>query len=143
VQSVWNEVHNVQRTIPSKHTNTAEAKSAAKAAGESPTPRLLQLRYHEAMTKPFLSFAAVLLLTCASAMAQPQTAPPDPTQPETAKDDHKLAPENAKDDDKLKPETATDTRKPTKRDKAAANAKRGVRSNTPPPKRKPPADGAR
>jgi hypothetical protein len=106
-------------------------------------PRLLQLRYHGAMTKPFLSFAAVLLLTCASAMAQPQTAPPDPTQPETAKDDHKLAPENAKDDDKLKPETATDTRKPTKRDKAAANAKRGVRSNTPPPKRKPPADGAR
>ena len=85
------------------------------------------------MVRPLLPLTAVLLLTCVPALAQPQTAPADPTQPETAKDDHKLTPETAKDDDKLKPETATDTRKPTKRDKDAANAKRGVRSNTPPP----------
>ena len=91
------------------------------------------------MVRPLLSSAAVLLLACASALAQPQTAPADPKQPETAKDDHQLAPETAKDNDKLKPETATDTRKPSKRDKDANNAKRGVRSNTPPPPpRKPP-----
>lgn len=80
----------------------------------------------------------MLLLTCAPALAQPETAPADPTQPETAKDDHKLTPETAKDDEKLKPETATDTRKPSKREKDAQNAKRGVRSNTPPPPHKPP-----
>ncbi len=91
------------------------------------------------MVRPLLSIVAVLLLTAAPALAQPETAPADPTQPETAKDDHKLAPENAKDDDKLKPETARDTRKPTKREKDAQNAKRGVRSNTPArPPEKPP-----
>jgi hypothetical protein len=82
----------------------------------------------------------VLLLTCAPALAQPQTAPADHLQPETSKDDHRLVPENAKDNDKLKPEDATDTRKPSKRDRDAQNAKRGVRSNTPPPRpaHKPP-----
>jgi hypothetical protein len=90
-----------------------------------------------------LSLTSVLLLTCAVALAQPETAPPDPTQPETAKDDHQLMPETAKDDEKLKPETATDTRKPSKRETDAKNAKRGVRSNTPPPpshKPQPPRD---
>jgi hypothetical protein len=121
------------------NTNTAEAKSAARAACESPTARLLQLQYDRLMVRHLLASVAVLLLTCAPALAQPETAPADPTQPETAKDDHKLTPENAKDNDKLKPETATDTRKPTKREKDADKAKRGVRSNTPPPPpRKPP-----
>jgi hypothetical protein len=95
--------------------------------------RLLQLRYHRLMGRPLFSLTAVLLLTCAPALAQPPTAPADPTQPETAKDDHALTPETAKDDDELKPETATDARKPSKREKDAENAKRGVRSNTPPP----------
>ena len=90
------------------------------------------------MIRPLLSFTAVLLLTCTSALAQPETAPADPTQPETAKDDHKLSPETAKDDNKLKPETATDARKRTKREKDAQNAARGVRSNKPPPQHKPP-----
>jgi hypothetical protein len=94
---------------------------------------LLQLQYYLAMVRSSFAFAAVLLLACASAVAQPETAPADPTQPETAKDDHKLAPENAKDNEKLKPETATDARKPSKREKDAQIAKRGVRSNTPPP----------
>ncbi len=85
------------------------------------------------MIKPLFSFTAVLLLTCAPVLAQPETAPADSTQPETAKDDHKLTPENAKDDDKLKPETATDARKRSKREKDADKAKKGVRSNTPPP----------
>jgi len=97
------------------------------------------VQYHWAMVRSLLPLAAVLWLTCAPALAQPQTAPADPTLPETAKDDHKLTPETAKDDDKLKPETATDSRKPSKREKDAANAKRGVRSNKPPsPPRKPP-----
>ena len=91
------------------------------------------------MARPLLSLTAVLLLTCAPALAQPETAPPDPTQPETAKDDRKLSPETAKDDDKLKPETATDGRKPTKREKDAQKAAGGVRSNKkPPPQHKPP-----
>jgi hypothetical protein len=101
---------------------------------------MLRLQYDRAMINPLLSLTAVLVLTSAPALAQPQTAPADPTQPETAKDDHKLTPENAKDDDKLKPETATDARKPTKRQKDANNAKRGVRTNTPPPPpHKPPS----
>lgn len=100
---------------------------------------MLRLQYDAVMMRPLLSVTAVLLLTCASAVAQPQTAPADRTQPETAPDDHKLTPENAKDNDKLKPENATDTRKPTKREKDANHAKRGVRSNTPPPPpQKPP-----
>lgn len=90
------------------------------------------------MVRPLLSLSVVLLLTCAPALAQPETAPPDPTQPETAQDDYKLSPETAKDDDKLKPETATDERKPTKREKDAQNAARGVRSNRPPAQHKPP-----
>jgi hypothetical protein len=90
------------------------------------------------MVRPLFSLVAVLVLTCAPALAQPQTAPADPTQPQPAKDDHKLLPDNAKDNDKLKPEDATDTRKPSKRDKDAKNAKRGVRSNRPPPPTKPP-----
>lgn len=98
------------------------------------TAHLLQLQYRD-MSR--FSLTAVLLLTCTSALAQPETAPADPNQPETARDDHRLTPETAKDNDKLKPETATDTRKPSKRDKDAQNAKRGVRSNNPPP-RKPP-----
>lgn len=122
------------RIAPSQQTNlnTAEAKSAAQAACETPTARLLQLRYDGAMVRRLLSITAALFLTCAAAQAQPQTAPADPLQPETAKDDHKLSPENAKDDNKLKPEDATDTRKPSKRDRDAKNAKHGVRSNTPP-----------
>jgi hypothetical protein len=91
------------------------------------------------MLRPLLSSAAVLLLTGSPVLAQPQTAPADSTQPETAKDDHKLTPETPKDDDKLKPENATDTRKPTKREKDAKSAARGVRSNKPPsPAHKPP-----
>ena len=85
------------------------------------------------MVRSSLSLTAVLLLTGAPALAQPETAPADPTQPETAKDDHKLQPANGKTDHKMVPEDATDTRKPSKREKAAENAKRGVRSNTPPP----------
>jgi hypothetical protein len=109
------------------------------AVCESPTARLLQLQYDRVMLRPLLSFAAVLLLTGAPLLAQPQTAPPDPTQPDTAKDDHKLTPETPKDDDKLKPENATDTRKPTKREKDAKSAARGVRSNKPSsPAHKPP-----
>jgi len=91
------------------------------------------------MLRPLLSSAAVLLLTGSPVLAQPQTAPADSTQPDTAKDDHKLTPETPKDDDKLKPENATDTRKPTKREKDAKGAARGVRSNKPPsPAHKPP-----
>lgn len=115
------------------NTNTAEAKTGAKAPCASSTARLLRLQYDRGMVRRLFSLAAVLLLSCAPALAQPATAPADPTQPETAKDDHKLLPENAKNDDKLKPEDATDTRKPSKREKEARNAKRGVRSNTPPP----------
>jgi hypothetical protein len=91
------------------------------------------------MVRPLLSLAAVLLLTCAPALAQPETAPADPRQPETAKDDHKLAPETATDADKLKHQTERHTRKLTKREKDARHAAQGVRSNTPPPpKQKPP-----
>jgi hypothetical protein len=60
---------------------------------------------------------------------------PDARQPETAKDDQKMKPETAKDDQKLKPETASDA--PPKRsssERAAEIAKKGVRSNTPPPR---------
>ena len=127
------------RSISSRATHTAEAKSAARTACAIPRAPLLQLQYDRLMIRSSaLSLAAVLLLTGAPVLAQPETAPADPTQPETAKADHKLTPETAKDDDKHKPETATDTRKTTKREKDARHAARGVRSNTPAPKHKPP-----
>jgi hypothetical protein len=66
---------------------------------------------------------------------QPETATDKEVgAPETARDDPKLKPETAKDDQKLKPETASDV--PTRLSssaKAAEVAKKGVRSNTPPP----------
>ncbi len=58
---------------------------------------------------------------------------PDSHQPETAADPKSSGPETAKDDSKLKPETATDAPKLSAAQKAAEQAKQGVRSNTPPP----------
>jgi hypothetical protein len=58
---------------------------------------------------------------------------PASNQPETASDPPSSGPETAKDDSKLKPETATDTPKLSAVQKAAEQAKQGVRSNTPPP----------
>jgi hypothetical protein len=66
---------------------------------------------------------------------QPETAvDKEVGVPETAKDDSKLKPETAKDDEKLKPETASDAPpKSSASEKAAEAARKGVRSNTPPP----------
>jgi hypothetical protein len=58
---------------------------------------------------------------------------PDSHQPETASDPRSSGPETAKDDSKGKPETATDVAKKSATQKAADQAKQGVRSNTPPP----------
>ena len=58
---------------------------------------------------------------------------PDSHQPETATDPPSSGPETAKDDSTLKPETATDVPKLSAAQKAADQAKQGVRSNTPPP----------
>ena len=58
---------------------------------------------------------------------------PDSHQPETATDPQSSGPETAKDDSKGKPETATDVPKESATQKAADQAKQGVRSNTPPP----------
>ena len=58
---------------------------------------------------------------------------PDSHQPETASDPPSRGPETAKDDSKGKPETATDVPKESATQKAADQAKQGVRSNTPPP----------
>jgi hypothetical protein len=58
---------------------------------------------------------------------------PDSHQPETASDPQSSGPETAKDDSKGKPETATDAPKESATQKAADQAKQGVRSNTPPP----------
>jgi hypothetical protein len=74
------------------------------------------------------------------AVEHPDTTPdpavdqtqPDAHQPETAADPKSSGPETAKDDSKLKPETATDAPKPSATQKAADQAKQGVRSNTPP-----------
>jgi hypothetical protein len=52
--------------------------------------------------------------------------------PQTARDDQKLTPETAVDDQKLTPETASDAAKPSRSRLAAATARQGVRSNTPP-----------
>jgi hypothetical protein len=57
---------------------------------------------------------------------------PDSHQPETASDPPSSGPETAKDDSKGKPETATDVPKESATQKAADQAKQGVRSNTPP-----------
>jgi hypothetical protein len=57
---------------------------------------------------------------------------PDSRQPETATDPQSSGPETARDDTKLKPETATDAPKLSATQQAAEQAKRGVRSNTPP-----------
>jgi hypothetical protein len=75
------------------------------------------------------------------AVEHPDTTPdtaadqtqPDSHQPETATDPKSGGPETAKDDSKLKPETATDAPKLSAAQKAADQAKQGVRSNTPPP----------
>jgi hypothetical protein len=100
-----------------------------------------------------------LLLTGATALAQAQTAPsraptapgvtraiehpdttpdttvdqtqPDSHQPETASDPQSKGPETARDDQKSAPETATDAPKLTATQKAAEQAKQGVRSNKP------------
>jgi len=58
---------------------------------------------------------------------------PDSHQPETASDPQSSGPQTAKDDSKGKPETATDVPKESAIQKAADQAKQGVRSNTPPP----------
>jgi len=58
---------------------------------------------------------------------------PDSHQPETASDPQSSGPETARDDSKGKPETATDVPKESAIQKAADQAKQGVRSNTPPP----------
>jgi len=58
---------------------------------------------------------------------------PDSHQPETASDPRSSGPETAKDDSKGKPETATDVAKKSATQKAADQAKQGVRSNTPSP----------
>jgi hypothetical protein len=58
---------------------------------------------------------------------------PDSHQPETATDPPSSGPETAKDDSTLKPETATDVPKLSAVQRAADEAKQGVRSNTPPP----------
>ncbi len=103
---------------------------------------------------------AALVLAGASALAQAQTAPsraptapgvtravehpdttpgpavdqtqPDSHQPETASDPPASGPETARDDTKLTPETATDAPpKLSAAQKAAEQAKQGVRSNKP------------
>ena len=58
---------------------------------------------------------------------------PDPTVDQTQPDANQ--PETAKDDNRGQPETATDAPKPTPQQKAEEDAKRGVRSNTPPPEK--------
>jgi hypothetical protein len=58
---------------------------------------------------------------------------PDSHQPETAADPRSSGPETAKDDSKGKPETASDVAPKSALQKAADQAKQGVRSNTPPP----------
>ncbi len=113
------------------------------------------------MPKLSLCLFTALALTGAAALAQAQTsthapsAPgvtravehpdttPDPTvdqsqpdshQPETASDPRASGPQTARDDPKLgKPETATDAPKQSPVQKAADQAAKGVRSNTPPP----------
>ncbi len=57
---------------------------------------------------------------------------PDSHQPATASDPQSSGPETAKDDLKGKPETASDVPKESAVQKAADQAKQGVRSNTPP-----------
>ena len=60
---------------------------------------------------------------------------PDNHQPETAVDEAPGGPETAKDDQKHQPETASDKpTAPSSSEKAAAIAREGVRSNTPPGK---------
>jgi len=56
---------------------------------------------------------------------------PDPTADQTQPDGHQ--PETAVDPPNSGPETATDAPKPSPAQKAADQAKRGVRSNKPPP----------
>jgi hypothetical protein len=80
--------------------------------------------------------------------SKPDRSGPDPTvdqtqpdshQPQTAVDKGPAGPETAKDDHKHQPETASDKpTAPSSSEKAAAIAKEGVRSNTPP---RPPHKG--
>jgi hypothetical protein len=58
---------------------------------------------------------------------------PDPTVDQTQPDANQ--PETAKDDNSGQPETASDAPKTTPQQKAEQEAKRGVRSNTPPPEK--------
>jgi hypothetical protein len=103
-------------------------------------------------TLPLIA-AAALLLTGGNALAQVQSAKPsnsaprapgvtravehpdaskpDPTVNQTQPDSHQ--PETAADDQKHQPETASDKpTAPSSSEKAAAVAREGVRSNTPP-----------
>jgi hypothetical protein len=67
------------------------------------------------------------------AIEHPDGSKPDPTVDQTQPDSHQ--PETARDDQKHQPETASDKpTAPSSSEKAAAIAREGVRSNTPPSK---------
>jgi hypothetical protein len=119
------------------------------------------------MRYPRLCLLSTVALFCSTALVQAQTAAPrsdaqrtatapgvtravehpdttvdqtqpDSRQPETASDPQSSGPATAKDSPNSQPETATDAPKPSAEQKAAEQARKGVRSNTLPAASSPP-----